>query len=107
MTQQELTALVGKEITIRGDRHLCLAAGSDKLLLLQICEKDEPLIKAGDPVQYIVANHPDWHNGELVWAQGSYYPLFVYRAHSEAGSPCARALLDASLCLTRCDCDKA
>lgn len=100
MANQELTALVGKELIIRGARHLCLAANDDRLLLLQLCARDEPLLKTGDPVQYIIARHPEWYNGELVWAHGSYFPPCVYRDDPAAGFPCAQALLDAVLALT-------
>lgn len=99
MTQQELTALVGRELMIRNARHLCLAATHDALLLLQICSHDEPCLKAGEPVQYIVARHPCWHKGELIWDSGSYYPLLMYRGHLPSEEPSALALLDASLCL--------
>lgn len=76
MTQQELSALVGKEFMIRRARHICLAASAGSLLFLQICARDEPLLKAGDPIQYVVARHPSWHDGELTWDSGSYYPLY-------------------------------
>lgn len=95
MTAHEMQALVGKTLTIRGAHHLCLAASSDSLLLLQLCACDETLFKAGDPVQYIVAKHPEWHQGELVWGSGSYYPPHAYRDDPAAGAPCTQALLDA------------
>ena len=100
MTQQELNALVGKEFMIRGTRHICLAASAGSLLFLQICARDEPLLKAGDPIQYVVARHPSWHDGELTWDSGSYYPLYAYRNGSHADTASGLALLDAALHLT-------
>ena len=76
MNQQELNALVGKELMIRKAKYICLAAGEDSLLLLQICTRDEKLLKNGDPVQFVVAWYPDWYCGELTWSNGSYYPLY-------------------------------
>ena len=75
MNQSELHALLGKTILIRGCEHLCCAVGNDRLLLLQCAAKDEPLFRKGEPVQYIVACHPRWVDGTLVWAQGTYFPI--------------------------------
>lgn len=100
MTQQELNALVGKEFMIRGAGHICLAASAGSLLFLQICARDEPLLKAGDPVQYVVARYPSWYDGELTWGSGSYYPLYAYGNGSQADSASGLALLDAALRLT-------
>ena len=97
MTRQEINACVGKTFQIRGARHMCIAAGNDALMLLQLCERDEPLFKLGDPVQYVVAKHPEWYNGELIWAQGAYFTLLQYRG-SNASS--VDALLDAALDLS-------
>ena len=100
MTQQELNALVGKEFMIRGARHICLAASAGSLLFLQICARDEPLFKTGDPVQYVVARHPSWYDGKLTWGSGSYYPLYAYGNGSQAEAASGLALLDAALRLT-------
>lgn len=95
MTSQELNSYVGKTLSIRGSNHLCLAAGHDALLLLQICGHDEPLLKAGEPVQYIVARRPSLYGGTLVWDQGAYFPILAYR--NEAGDATAKALWNAAL----------
>lgn len=99
MTVHEMHALVGKTLTIRRAKHLCLAAGSDSLLLLQLCARDEALFRTGDPVQYIVAQYPEWHQGELVWGQGHYYPICSYTEDGPSSTAAACALLDAALCL--------
>lgn len=99
MNQQELNALVGKELMIRKAKYICLAAGEDSLLLLQICTRDEKLLKGGDPVQFVVAWHPDWYCGELAWSNGSYYPLYG-AGHMRTGCASALALLEAALHLT-------
>ena len=75
MNQSELNALLGKTVLIRDGEHFCCAVGNDRLLLLQCAAKDEPLFRKGEPVQYIVARHPRWVDGTLVWAQGAYYPI--------------------------------
>ena len=72
-------SLVGQVLTIRGATHLCLAAGEDALLLLQLARCDGALFRRGDPVQYIVAHGPCLHGDELVWRQGAYYPLLGYK----------------------------
>ena len=99
MNQQELNALVGKELMIRKAKYICLAAGEDSLLLLQICTRDEKLLKNGDPVQFVVAWHPDWYCGELTWSNGSYYPLYG-AGYMRTGCASALALLEAALHLT-------
>ena len=93
MTQDELNQLVGKKLLIRETPHLCIAAGRDMLLLLQLAGTDETLFKEGDPVQYAVAWHPSFHADELVWANGSYFPLLAYR--DSGMPPSAQALRDA------------
>ena len=75
MSQSELHALLGKTLLIRGDEHFCCGVGNDRLLLLQCAAKDGPLFRKGEPVQYIVACHPRWSDGTLVWAQGAYFPI--------------------------------
>ncbi len=75
MNQSELNALLGKTVLIRGGEHFCCAVGNDRLLLLQYAAKNEPLFRKGEPVQYIVACHPRWVDGTLVWAQGAYFPI--------------------------------
>ena len=94
MNQQELNTLVGKELMIRKAKYICLAAGEDSLLLLQICTRDEKLLKNGDPVQFVVAWHPDWYCGELTWSNGSYY-------RSMAPDICGRAAHLRSFCWKR------
>ena len=94
MDQKQLNRMVGKVLTIRGATHLCLASGRDTLLLLQLAMRDEVLFRHGDPVQYIVANHPDWHEDQLVWGQGEYYPLLAYRATDDVPAS-VQALKDA------------
>ncbi len=91
MNQSEINACVGKTFQIRGAAHLCVAAGDGALLLLQIAATDEPLLKKGDPVQYIVARYPDTFNGELVWGQGAYF-----LPDQRTASPTAFALRDAA-----------
>lgn len=86
MNQQELNALVGKELMIRKAKYICLAAGEDSLLLLQICTRDEKLLKNGDPVQFVVAWHPDWYCGELTWSNGSYYPALWRRIYVDGAA---------------------
>ena len=39
LTRQEMEALVGRTLIIREFPHICLAAGDDALLLLQIAVK--------------------------------------------------------------------
>lgn len=102
MTQQEINALVGKTIVIRNTPHLCLCSGDDAILLLQICAKDEPLFKSGDPVQYIVGHYPEWSSGQLVWCHGSYYPIYSYCEQSKLPAS-AQALQDALGHLTGAD----
>ena len=79
--------------------YICLAAGEDSLLLLQICTRDEKLLKNGDPVQFVVAWHPDWYCGELTWSNGSYYPLYG-AGYMWTGCASALVLLEAALHLT-------
>ena len=51
MTRQEMDTLVGQTLIIREFPHICLAAGDDALLLLQIAVKDESFLKKGDPIK--------------------------------------------------------
>lgn len=76
----------GKLLSIRGVKHLLLAARGNDLLMLQL--KDN-----GDPCQYVVAHgiYPD--RGELSWLNGDYFPLPMY-------ADTAAALKDAVLNLT-------
>ena len=99
MTQDELNRLVGKILVIRNTPHLCIATGRDTLLLLQLAENDEPLFKKDDPVQFVVACRPFFQEDELLWANGSYFPLLAYRDSDLP--PAAQALQDAMRALTR------
>ena len=100
MSRPWLESMAGQVLTVRGAPHLCLAAGEDALLLLQLAMRDEPLFRRGDPVQYIVAHGPYWHGNELVWRQGEYFPLLGYRS-TEAMPASAQALADAVRSLIR------
>lgn len=98
MTRQALDALVGRTIIIRDFPHICLAAGDDALLLLQIAARDESLLKKRQPVKYIVAHYPEFEGDKLIWGQGEYYDILAYR--EDDGIPAtAKALRDASLAL--------
>lgn len=66
MNPDEMRSYVGQTLIIRGTKHICIAASDTALLIMEFNAKDEP-------VQYIVAHHPRLYEGELVWAQGSYY----------------------------------
>ena len=94
MNQSELKALLGKIVLIRGCEHFCCAVGSDRLLLLQYAAKDEPLFRRGEPVQYIVACHPRWVDGTLVWAQGAYFPIVLIPDGLTASAKALRAAVD-------------
>ena len=94
MNQSELKALLGKTVRIRGDEHFCCAVGNDRLLLLQYAAKDEPLFRKGEPVQYIVAYHPRWDDGTLVWAQGAYFPIVPLFDGLTASAKAFRAAAD-------------
>ena len=94
MNQSELNALLGKTVLIRGCEHLCCAVGNDRLLLLQYAAKDEPLFRKGEPVQYIVACHPRWSDGTLVWAQGAYFPIVPILDGLTASAKALRAAVD-------------
>lgn len=94
MNQSELKALLGKIVRIRGCEHFCCAVGSDRLLLLQYAAKDEPLFRKGEPVQYIVACHPRWVDGTLVWAQGAYFPIVLIPDGLTASAKALRAAVD-------------
>ncbi len=69
MTPSELKTYVGREIFIRGVKHLCISASPTALLLIEFNHEDRP-------IQYIVSHYPDLYGGELIWAQGGYYPFF-------------------------------
>lgn len=89
MKQSDINALVGKEIIIRSVRHVCISAGKEALMLLELNAE-------GKPVQYIVAHHPSFHNGELIWTNGNYFLGFQLPGlDSSTGS----SLRDAALCL--------
>ena len=94
MNQSELNALLGKTVLIRGCEHLCCGVGNDRLLLLQYAAKDEPLFRKGEPVQYIVARHPRWVDGTLVWAQGTYFPIVPILDGLTASAKALRAAVD-------------
>ncbi|WP_418232485.1 hypothetical protein [Butyricicoccus sp.] len=94
MNQSELKALLGKTVLIRGCEHLCCGVGNDRLLLLQCAAKDEPLFRKGEPVQYIVACHPRWDVGTLVWAQGAYFPIVPLLDGLTASAKAFRAAAD-------------
>lgn len=94
MNQSELNALLGKTVLIRGCEHLCCGVGNDRLLLLQCAAKDEPLFRKGEPVQYIVACHPRWDVGTLVWAQGAYFPIVPLLDGLTASAKAFRAAAD-------------
>jgi len=95
MNQKELNGMVGKVLTIRGATHLCLAAGRDAILLLQLAMRDEPIFKKGDPVQYIVARGPYLAEEGLVWRAGSYYPLLGYEETN--GMPASWQALESAM----------
>ena len=98
MTRPEMDRLVGQTLIIRDFPHICLAAGDDALLLLQIAVRDESFIKKGQPIKYIVAHFPEFQGDKLVWGQGEYYDIWAYR--EKDGIPAtAQALRDASLSL--------
>jgi|GEM_PF-4536815 len=94
MNQSELKALLGKTVLIRGCEHLCCGVGNDRLLLLQCAAKDEPLFRKGELVQYIVACHPRWDVGTLVWAQGAYFPIVPLLDGLTASAKAFRAAAD-------------
>ena len=94
MNQSELKALLGKTVLIRGCEHLCCGVGNDRLLLLQCAAKDEPLFRKGEPIQYIVACHPRWDVGTLVWAQGAYFPIVPLLDGLTASAKAFRAAAD-------------
>ena len=94
MNQSELKALLGKIVLIRGCEHFCCAVGNDRLLLLQYAAQDEPLFRKGEPVQYIVACHPRWVDGTLVWAQGAYFPIVLIPDGLTASAKALRAAVD-------------
>ena len=94
MNQSELNALLGKIVLIRGCEHFCCAVGSDRLLLLQYAAKDEQLFRRGEPVQYIVACHPRWVDGTLVWAQGAYFPIVLIPDGLTASAKALRAAVN-------------
>ena len=87
MDKQEMKALIGTSFPIHGVRHTCVAADGNVLILLQY-DKDDV------PVQYVAAHYPSWYEGELVWNQGDYFPLFYYIG---SDTPMADALRDAAL----------
>lgn len=91
MTTSEIKSYVGKTIFIRGVQHVCVAAGDDQLLLLELNAE-------GFPIQYIVAHSPSLYQGELVWAAGNYFVVATYGT-CEDGDPMIRALQDATLAL--------
>ena len=95
MNQNELTSMPGKTVYIRGGAHFCCAAANDRLLLLQFAARDEPLFKKGAPVQYIVARHPRWMDGALVWAQGDYFPIVPSLDGPDASGKALRAAANA------------
>ena len=88
MTRQEMDALVGRTLIIREFPHICLAAGDDALLLLQIAVKDESFLKKGDPIKYIVAHYPEFQGDKLVWGKGEYYDIWA-SAFRPQPRPCA------------------
>ena len=94
MNQYELKALLSKNVRICGDEYFCCAVGNDRLLLLQYAAKDEPLFRKGEPVQYIVACHPRWVDGTLVWAQGAYFPIVPLFDGLTASAKAFRAAAD-------------
>ncbi len=95
LTRQEMDALVGKTLIIREFPHICLAAGDDALLLLQIAVKDESFIRKGQPIKYIVAHYPEFQGDKLVWGQGEYYDIWAYRENdSLAGRKLSVAMLN-------------
>lgn len=89
MKQSDLNALVGKEIIIRSARHICIGAGKETLMLLELNAE-------GKPVQYIVAHHPSFYNGELIWSNGNYFLGFQFPGMDSSTGP---SLRDAALCL--------
>ena len=91
MTMPELKNCVGKTFIIRGLQHICIAAGADQLLLLELNAE-------GTPIQYIVAHSPSFYKGELVWAAGDYFIAQSHSAHVD-GDPIICALQSAALAL--------
>ena len=91
MTDQEIKSYVGKTICIRGTQHVCVAAGMQQLMLLQLDSK-------GNPIQYIVAHSPSLYKGELVWDAGDYFIAAVYGA-CEDSDPMIRAIRGAALAM--------
>ena len=89
MTRDDLLGMVGMTFMLRSARHVCIAAADDALLLLEHSVQ-------GKPYQYIVAHHPSFYGGELVWANGNYFPFALYR---DRDSDMSAALQDAVLCL--------
>ena len=59
MSYEELSRLVGREFFNAGVRYFAVAAGEEKLLLL---EYDE----SGAAVKYAVAEHPWLEGGEII-----------------------------------------
>lgn len=91
MTTPELKNCVGKTFIIRGLQHICIAAGADQLLLLELNAE-------GTPIQYIIAHSPSFYEGELVWAAGNYFTVQSHGAQ-EDGDPIICALQSAALAL--------
>lgn len=86
----ELNKLIGTALSIRGTKHLVVGIGTERILLLQYNEKDEP-------IQYVVGIHPYFAHGTLVWEHGCYFPFFCYRDDDRPDyHPMAEALRDAS-----------
>lgn len=98
MTRREMDALVGRTVMIRDFPHICLAAGDDALLLLQVAVRDESFIQRGQPIKYIVAHYPEFQDDTLIWGQGEYYDVWAYR-EVDGVSATAQALRGASLSL--------
>ncbi len=69
MKKSEIDTLFGKILYIRDHQHILIGARDDAMLLLEFNSKEQPY-------QYVVAHHPSFHKGELVWTQGSYYPFY-------------------------------
>ena len=85
MSYEELSRLVGREFFNAGVRYFAVAAGDEKLLLL---EYDE----SGAAVKYAVAEHPWLEGGDLRWASGEYLNFCHYFTSGEALLGAARVM---------------
>ena len=85
MSYEELSRLVGREFFNAGVRYFAVAAGEEKLLLL---EYDE----SGAAGKYVVAEHPWLEDGDLRWVSGEYLNFCHYFTSGEALLGAARVM---------------